>query len=457
MRASEILIHKRDGGILSTEQLRFLIHGYLDGSIPEYQISAWLMAVYFQGMNEDETGVLTREMIASGDTIMLGPGVRPYVDKHSTGGVGDKVSLILAPLAAACGVAVPMMSGRALGHTGGTLDKLDSIPGYQSVLAPERFAAIVAEVGFAMTGQSERIVPADRKLYALRDVTATVESIPLITASILSKKFAEGAEALVMDVKCGSGAFMKTPEAARKLAEALVRTGASLDREVVAVLTRMDEPLGAMVGNFLEVEESCRVLAAAETPALVFDQPAFSDRRLADLLEVTLHLTAWMIVLGGKARDHRAALDLAHARLIDGSAYRAFCANVEAQGGSVADLEAGLGVRRAPVVHELRTECGGVVHEIDAYRIGMAGVDLGVGRNRAEDSVEPHVGLELLVKRGERVEPNTPLCRLYATNETAMAAAIARTAGAFVIGGAEAGGAVPQSSSWIIEELHELE
>ncbi len=454
MRASEILSHKRDGGTLSAEQLRFLIRGYLDGSIPEYQVSAWLMAVYFQGMTDEETGELTREMIASGDSIVLDRAARPYIDKHSTGGVGDKVSLILAPLAAACGVSVPMMSGRALGHTGGTLDKLDAIPGYRSVLDPERFAAVVAEVGFAMTGQSERIVPADRKLYALRDVTATVESIPLITASILSKKFAEGADALVMDVKCGRGAFMKTPTDARALAESLVRTGASLERNVVAVLTRMDEPLGAMVGNFLEVEESCRVLAAPERPAAGFESPALDDPRLADLIEVTLHLTAWMIVLAGKAPDHNAALSLARERLLDGSAYRAFCANVEAQGGSVGELEAGFGTRRAPLSEEINATADGVITEIDAYRMGMAGVDLGVGRNRAEDDVEPDVGIELFAKCGERVSAGTPLCRVYAVSENALHAACERAAQAYVV---EQDGGVASLGSRIIEELHELE
>ncbi len=454
MRASEIVAHKRDGGTLSAEELRFLIRGYLDGSIPEYQVSAWLMAVYFQGMTGDETGALTREMIASGDTIALDESARPYVDKHSTGGVGDKVSLILAPLAAACGVRVPMMSGRALGHTGGTLDKLDSIPGYRSVLDPGQFARAVSEVGFAMTGQSEQIVPADRKLYALRDVTATVESIPLITASILSKKFAEGADALVMDVKCGRGAFMKTPDDARALAESLVSTGRSLGRNVVAVMTRMDEPLGAMVGNFLEVEEACRLLSAPDKPSSLFDLPAFWDHRLRDLVEVTLHLTAWMIVLSGIESRHEAALELARARLVDGSAYRVFRKNVTAQGGAVEKLEAGLGSRRAPVTHEVICPTAGTVTGIDAFKIGMAGIDLGVGRNQAEDDVEPDVGIELFVKCGDEIAAGTPLCRLFATGEQAMTAASQRAESAFMI---EPGTGGSRPSSWIIEELHELE
>ena len=248
MRALDIIVKKRHGDALSQEEISFLVRGYVDGSIPEYQISAFLMAVFFRGMTPQETGFLTREMISSGETIDLSAVGGTFVDKHSTGGVGDKVSLILAPLAAVCGLQVPMMSGRSLGHTGGTLDKLESIPGYRTDLSPARFAEIIGTCGFAMTGQSRDVVPADRQLYALRDVTGTVESVPLITSSILSKKFAEGADALVFDVKTGPGAFMKTRDDARELAQSLVNTGKSLGKQIVAVLTRMDSPLGSKVG-----------------------------------------------------------------------------------------------------------------------------------------------------------------------------------------------------------------
>jgi len=305
MRMTDLIIKKRSGEHLSKGEIEFLVTGYVSGEIPPYQISAWLMAVYFQGMSFEETGYLTRAMINSGKVFDLSSLAGPLVDKHSTGGVGDKVSLILAPLAAACGVQVPMMSGRALGHTGGTLDKLDSIPGYQSVIPEDLFRRGLIETGFAMTGQSKDVVPADRLMYALRDVTGTVESVPLITASIMSKKFAEGAQSLVFDVKCGSGAFMKTAEEAEKLAVSLVETGRSLDRKIVAVITAMDEPLGRKVGNFLEVEESLACLRG-EGPE--------------DLMEVTLRLTAWMVVAGGILPTVEEALDLCRARLADGSA-----------------------------------------------------------------------------------------------------------------------------------------
>ena len=256
MRAVDIIMKKRDGGTLTREEIAFLIGGYVAGEIPDYQVSAWAMAVFYKGMTPQETAALTELMLKSGKTIDLSGIPGPFVDKHSTGGVGDKTSLILAPLAAALGIRDPMMSGRALGHTGGTLDKLEAIPGYRTSLSVEEFRGIIRRDGFAMTGQTAEIVPADRLLYALRDVTATVESIPLITASILSKKAAEGTEGLVLDVKYGSGAFMKEASRGEELARSLVDTGSALGLKVSALLTDMDEPLGNKVGNFLEVEES---------------------------------------------------------------------------------------------------------------------------------------------------------------------------------------------------------
>ena len=292
MRAVDLIVKKRQGQSLSDEEISFLIGGYVAGDIPDYQMSSLAMAVFFKGMSAEETGYLTRAMIDSGDTIDLSAIRAPLVDKHSTGGVGDKVSLILAPLAAACGCTVPMMSGRALGHTGGTLDKLESIPGYRTDLSVERFTDLLKATGFAMTGQSEQIVPADRKLYALRDVTGTVESIPLITASIMSKKFAEGAQSLVFDVKCGSGAFMKTLDDARELAESLVRTGNSLGRRIRAVISDMEQPLGLMVGNFLEVREVAAVLQGGGPE---------------DLIDLTIRLTAHMLILAGLHSDLQSA------------------------------------------------------------------------------------------------------------------------------------------------------
>ncbi|MFQ3621407.1 MAG: thymidine phosphorylase, partial [Spirochaetales bacterium] len=313
MRAVDIIRKKRDGEELGEEELRFLIGGCLEGAIPEYQISAWLMAVFFRGMSDRETAHLTKIMIESGETLDLSGLEGPFVDKHSTGGVGDKVSLILAPLVACFGIRIPMMSGRSLGHTGGTLDKLEAIPGYQIARDPQEFRKILQQVGYAMTGQSEKIVPADRVLYALRDVTATVESIPLITASILSKKFAEGADSLVFDVKCGDGAFMKTLTEAEALAHSLVHTGRGLNRKVVTVITNMDEPLGRMVGNFLEAEESALCL-----------QGHTEGRE--DLMEVTLRLCSWMLVAGGKAKNVDEGICLCRAMLNTGEPYKRFLA-----------------------------------------------------------------------------------------------------------------------------------
>jgi pyrimidine-nucleoside phosphorylase len=304
-----------------------------------------------------------------------------------------------------------MMSGRALGHTGGTLDKLDSIPGYTTALTPSKFRDGVGEVGFAMTGQSERVVPADRKMYALRDVIATVESIPLITASILSKKFAEGSDALVMDVKCGKGAFMKTREDARALAQSLVRTGESLDRRVVAVLTDMSEPLGRMVGNFLEVEESIACLRGEGPP---------------DVMEVTLRLTAWMIVAAGIETDVLAAEERCRAVIADGSAMEKFRANVEFQGGKLSELDAMVGKARAACTRELKAADSGFVSEIDAFAVGMAGVDLGVGRDTAADPVEAMAGIELLKKTGEQVTAGDTLMRLWGEDEARIDTAVSR-------------------------------
>jgi pyrimidine-nucleoside phosphorylase len=398
MRAVDLIVKKRDGDSLSREEIEFLVEGYVRGSVPDYQMAGLAMAVFFRGMSFEETGYLTRAMIASGDSIDLSAVPGPLVDKHSTGGVGDKVSLILAPLAAACGCVVPMMSGRALGHTGGTLDKLESIPGYRTDLSVERFREVLGRCGFAMTGQSERIVPADRLLYALRDVTGTVESIPLITASIMSKKFAEGAQALVFDVKCGSGAFMKSLADARALAVSLARTGASLGRKVRAVISDMDQPLGRMVGNFLEVRESAECLQGGGPE---------------DLVRLTLRLTAHMLVLGGLAPDVTKAEALCRQRLADGSAWRRFLANVEAQGGRPEVLLDPDKAPRAPHILPFRSPRSGYLVSFEAYRVGLASGLLGASRARKEDPVWPDVGVELVKSAGERVREGEELCLLH--------------------------------------------
>jgi pyrimidine-nucleoside phosphorylase len=439
MRALDIIIKKRGGGELSEKEISFLISGYVDGSIPEYQVSAFLMAVFFQGMTARETSVLTQKMIDSGAVMDLSSlpsfGEGTLVDKHSTGGVGDKVSLILAPMVAAAGAQVPMMSGRGLGHTGGTLDKLESIPGYSTALTPARFAEIIGSCGFAMTGQSSNIVPADKKLYALRDVTATVESVPLITASILSKKFAEGAQHLVFDVKYGSGAFMKTNEDARSLADSLVRTGKELGRGVTAVITNMDIPLGNMVGNFLEVEESIACLENRGWDCEIIDGRPRVSGPSGDLMEVTLTLSAWMLVVSRRVSDFAEGLDLSLRVLAEGSALERFWQNVALQGGDRKRTEELIGVRDGLLVRDITAEADGYLSRMDAYRVGSASVILGAGRSVAEDDVLPDVGIEIMRKPGARVAAGDPILRLYARTEKAMEQAAGYLSDALEISG----------------------
>jgi pyrimidine-nucleoside phosphorylase len=419
MRAVELIVKKREGGSFTEAEVGFLVQGFTRGEIPDYQFSALLMAIVLKGMSPEETALLTRAMIRSGEVIDLTGVPRPLVDKHSTGGVGDKISLVLAPLAAACGLRVPMMSGRSLGHTGGTLDKLEAIPGFRTDLPRERFVQALEQVGFAMIGQSEAVVPADRKMYALRDVTGTVESIPLITASIMSKKFAEGAEAMVFDVKCGSGAFMKSLGDARALAASLVRTGAGLGRKVVAVLSDMDQPLGRKVGNFLEVEETIDCLRG---------------RGPRDVMDLTHRLVAWMLVAGGVCPGVAEGETLSRARLADGAAWKLFLKSVEFQGGDVECILDPSRGPRAPVVRPLPSPADGAVRRIDAYRIGLASVVVGAGRSRKEDAVFPGVGLSLLLKQGEPVRRGEPLALVHGQSEAAVEQALALCAQAFEIG-----------------------
>jgi pyrimidine-nucleoside phosphorylase len=395
VRVVDLIMKKRDAFPLEAEEIDFLVQGFSRGEIPDYQMSALLMAIVLRSMSSEETASLTQAMIRSGDVLDLSGVPGPLVDKHSTGGVGDKISLILAPVAAACGIRVPMMSGRSLGHTGGTLDKLESIPGYRTDLSPERFRQGLSKIGFAMIGQSETVVPADRRMYALRDVTGTVESVPLITASIMSKKFAEGAQSLVFDVKCGSGAFMKNLEEARALARSLVSTGKGLGRKVVAVITDMDQPLGRTVGNFLEVEESIDCL---------------HGKGPADLIELTCRLAGWMMVLGGKAANPEEGQGLAHKRLSDGSAWNLFVKNVEFQGGKTDFILHPEKGPHANIVRPLLATSSGMVGRIDAFKVGLASVALGAGRSRKEDAVRPGVGIAIRKSAGEVVVEGEELC-----------------------------------------------
>jgi len=421
MRAVDIIVKKRGspatptGSELSREEIKFLVDSYVRGEIPDYQVSAWLMAVYFNGMSFAETGALTEAMLRSGATFDLSGIPGPFVDKHSPGGVGDKISLPLAPIAAACGVRVPMMSGRALGHTGGTLDKLESITGYRTALSVPEFRDFLSRTGFAMTGQTKEIVPADRLLYALRDVTGTVESIPLITASILSKKVAEGADALVFDVKCGSGAFMKSLDDAERLAQSLAGTGRAMGKRIVALITAMDEPLGREVGNFLEIEESMDVL---------------EGKGPRDVVDLTLAQGAWMTVLAGKAAGFDEGRALCEGAIRSGRALELFLENVRLQGGDVTKLLADRGKRRSPHRAELRAERSGFVAGIDAYAIGLAGVHLGVGRNRTDEAVCPEAGMTLHRKKGEAIREGDLLVELYGKDEASLTPALELVRGA---------------------------
>jgi len=392
MHIPTLISRKRDGAELSPDDIRALIDGYTSGSVPDYQMSAFAMAVFFSGMTPVETAALTRAMMESGDRFHH-PAGPPVVDKHSTGGIGDKVSLILAPLVACAGCRIPMVSGRGLGITGGTLDKLESIPGFQVRIGMDEAAAQLARLGVVMMGQTDRFCPADRKLYALRDVTGTVPSIPLITASIMSKKLAESPDRLVLDVKYGTGAFMKTEDEARQLAAAMQAVGAEMNVETHAMLNPMNEPTGRAVGNALEVSEALECLDGGGP---------------ADLRELTLQLAATI--------TRQSSAQLA-AWLDDGSARRRFDELVAAQGGNPADLPRLAELHRAPVIRELPAVASGLLTKADAGVIGQTALQLGAGRALASDAVDPAVGIDHLVKTGESVQAGQALCRIHARSE----------------------------------------
>jgi pyrimidine-nucleoside phosphorylase len=420
MRTVDLILRKRGGEELSVEEIQFLINGYTTGDIPDYQIAAFLMATYFSGMTDRELSSFTEVMIQSGEVLDLSdiPGVK--VDKHSTGGVGDKTSLICAPIAAAAGVVVPMISGRGLGHTGGTLDKLESIPGLSTDLTVDQFRAQLAQLGLAFVGQSEEIAPADKRLYALRDVTGTVESISLIASSIMSKKMAEGLDALVLDVKVGHGAFMKKQVEARRLAQAMVGIGRRLDKKVQALITDMNQPLGYAVGNALEVMEVSQTLQKAGP---------------ADLTRLSLELSARMIFLGKVTATLDDARKVAEDKLMDGSAYRKFKQVVEAQGGNPQALDRFELLPNASGMREILSPRAGFVSAIMAEDIGRASQMMGAGRARKEDAIDPAVGVILEVKAGEKVEAGSVLCRLYYTGEENLDEAAELVEDAFRISG----------------------
>ncbi|MBU1695131.1 MAG: thymidine phosphorylase [Verrucomicrobia bacterium] len=409
---------KRDGQALSDEEIRWFIEGFTVGRIPDYQMAAMAMAIYCRGMTAAETAVITDAMMRSGDLVDTSAIQRPKADKHSTGGIGDKVSLILAPLVACCGVAVPMISGRGLGITGGTLDKLESIPGYRTDLSEKQFVEVIQKCGCSIIGQTGRLAPADKKLYALRDVTGTVPSIPLITASIMSKKLAEGIDALVLDVKWGKGAFMRTMEDARTLARSMVDVGVHMGKGMAALITDMNRPLGRCAGNALEVIESVQTLQG-EGPA--------------DLVEVTLALSARMLLLVKKARDEKEARAMLQKHLDSGKAYEVFQEMVRLQGGDPASLEKLHNVHTASLQEPLPALESGTVAAVDAERVGKACVVLGAGRVKTDDKVDFAVGVSNLVQVSENVTKGQPLVVVHANDENRLEEARKLLDGAFTI------------------------
>jgi pyrimidine-nucleoside phosphorylase/thymidine phosphorylase len=426
MRAVDLIRRKRDGGDLTADEIRFLIGGIATGEVPNYQWSALTMAILWRGMTPVETAALVDAMLHSGTVIDLSDIPGPKVDKHSTGGVGDKTSLILAPIAAACGVTVPMVSGRGLGHTGGTLDKLESIPGFRIDQDLESYRRIARECGLVLIGQTAEIAPADRVLYALRDATATVESIPLITASILSKKLAEGIDALVLDVKTGDGAFMARREDARALAESMTRIGRQLGKPVQAVITSMDAPLGRAVGNAVEVRESIECL---------------KGRGPDDLMEVSLELAAEMLLLGGVAATREEALGRCRRSIADGSALERFRRVIVAQGGDGRVCDDPLGVLpRAAHVEHFRAGRSGFITGIRAWPVGQASMLLGAGRARVDSTIDPAAGIVFMRTVGDEVRAGDVIAEIHvnAAHAAAVPEAVAMLADATVIADAPA-------------------
>ena len=405
MNPAELIRKKRDGGALTREELQAFVTAYVNGDIPEYQMSAFLMAVFFRGMNGRETAAFTDVMLHSGEIVDLSaiPGIK--VDKHSTGGVGDKVSLILAPMVVACGVPVPMISGRGLGHTGGTLDKLESIPGFRTNLTIDEYRRVIADVGCVLIGQTKEIAPADKRMYALRDVTATVESIPLIAGSIMSKKLAEGIDALVLDVKTGDGAFMKRYEDATALAKALVGIGTATGKQTMGFITDMSQPLGFAVGNWLEVVESVECLRG---------------RNIPDLMEVTYVLGGAMLLLGGKARSIEEGMGLCHSAIWSGRAYEKFLEIVERQGGDASFLEQPGRYPAAAEVAEVTSPSAGYVASFETMRVGLLAIELGAGRKRVDDVIDPRAGILLKKKVGDRVEKGEVLAEIRTSRPGAI-------------------------------------
>ena len=409
MKAVDLIRKKRDGGTLTQSEIEELVNRYASGDIPDYQMSAFLMAGFLQGINHEEASHITNAMLHSGTVIDLSSFPGKKVDKHSTGGVGDKLSLILAPIVASCGVGVPMISGRGLGHTGGTLDKLQSIPGFNVNLSLDEYKRIFEKAGLVMAGQSKEVAPADRKMYALRDVTATVESIPLIAGSIMSKKLAEGIDALVLDVKVGSGAFMKEMDDALSLGRTLVEIGEHFGKRTIAYVTDMEQPLGNAVGNWLEVCESIDCL---------------KGKGPEDVMEITHLLAATMIMLGDKADSVEEGLRMSREAVSSGKAMEKFMEMVEVQGGDPESVKGDPDPFRASCQLDFKAPQSGYIHKLDAVGLGELSRDLGAGRHKMEDEIDANAGLWIYKKRGDYVEKDETLLRLCTKNEDAARQAL---------------------------------
>ncbi|MCX6169211.1 MAG: thymidine phosphorylase [Ignavibacteriales bacterium] len=398
MNPVELIRKKRDGKILSDLEIEFLVSNLTNGKIPDYQFSAFLMAGFLNGLNEKETAALTKSMLYSGKVIDLSsiPGVK--VDKHSTGGIGDKTSLILAPIAAAAGIKVPMISGRGLGHTGGTLDKLESIPGFRTNLNLSEYKNVIRKCGVVLIGQTKEIAPADKLIYALRDVTATVESIPFITASIMSKKLAEGIDGLVLDVKTGSGAFMKRLEDSKELALSLINTAKAFDKKVIGFITDMNQPLGNYIGNWLEIYESVKVL---------------QGEKVNDLLEITLNLSGAMIFLGGKAKSIKEGIEISKTMIDNGKAFEIFLKMVQLQGGNISLLKQPEKYPKSKIHEKLFADKNGFLESTDNYEIGMASLKLGAGRMAMTDKIDMKAGIIFYPKIGDRIKKGELIAELF--------------------------------------------
>ncbi|HKQ90768.1 MAG TPA: thymidine phosphorylase [Blastocatellia bacterium] len=420
MRPQDLIEKKRDRKELTRDEIAFLIRGYTRDEIPDYQMAAWLMAAFLNGMSEAETRALVEEMLQSGVTLTHDHVAEPKVDKHSTGGVGDKTSLVIAPVAAACGVAVPMISGRALAHTGGTLDKLEAIPGFRTGLSLDEFRDVLKRCGLALIGQTKEVAPADRKLYALRDLTATVPFRPFICASVMSKKLAEGIDGLVLDVKTGNGAFMREFEDSRKLAEMMASTGRAMGKRVVALITDMDQPLGRWVGNAVETMEAIETLRG--------------DLE-GDFAELCLELAARMLIVGGVESDLEIARDRSRDAITSGRALERFRACVEAQGGDPRVLDDTALLPQADKQRAITAGRAGFVNGIETDEIGRVVMDWGGGRRRLEDKIDYSVGLRLHAKIGDHVNAGDPLAIAYYNDESKFEEMGARLRAAYRIGG----------------------